>query len=90
MGLDLTGPLKETKSGNVYIMTMTDLFTKWVCAEPLKSKSAAEVSAALVGKMYSYGMVRRIITDQGKEFVNQVKPTPTQKYHVSRPISSTT
>ncbi|KAJ8352213.1 hypothetical protein SKAU_G00236890 [Synaphobranchus kaupii] len=53
-------------------MTMTDLYTKWVVAEPLRSKTASEVSAALVNKLYTFGMVRKIITDQGKEFVNQV------------------
>ncbi|CAK6981097.1 hypothetical protein AMEX_G3837 [Scomber scombrus] len=48
---------------------MTDLYTKWVTAEPLRCKSASEVSAAIVGKMYTFSMVRKIITDQGKEFV---------------------
>jgi len=70
--LDLIGPLRETANENKYVMTMTDLYTKWVAAEPLTSKTAAEVSAAVVKKMYTFGMVRKIITDQGKEFVNQV------------------
>uniref|UniRef100_A0A3B3BXR1 Gypsy retrotransposon integrase-like protein 1 n=1 Tax=Oryzias melastigma TaxID=30732 RepID=A0A3B3BXR1_ORYME len=73
LGMDLIGPLPETREGNKYILTMTDLFTKWVIAEPLKTKTAAEVSAILTTKLYTFGMVRKIITDQGKEFVNQVK-----------------
>lgn len=73
LGLDLIGPLQETGRGNKYVLTMTDLYTKWVIAEPLMSKTAAEVSAIITTKMYTFGTVRKIITDQGKEFVNQVK-----------------
>lgn len=72
IGLDLIGPLRETSRGNKYILTMTDLYTKWVVAEPLMSKTASEVSTAIILKLYSFGLVRKIITDQGKEFVNEV------------------
>ncbi|CAK6975949.1 zinc finger MYM-type protein 1 [Scomber scombrus] len=75
MGLDRIGPLRVTGRGNQYVMTMTDLYTKWVTAEPLRCKTACEVSAAIVGKMYTFSMVRRIITDQGKEFVNEDERT---------------
>lgn len=52
---------------------MTDLYTKWVAAAPLTSKTASGVAAALVKIMFHYGIVRKIITDQGKEFVNEVR-----------------
>uniref|UniRef100_A0A3Q3B746 Integrase catalytic domain-containing protein n=1 Tax=Kryptolebias marmoratus TaxID=37003 RepID=A0A3Q3B746_KRYMA len=71
--LDLIGPLPETSRGNNYVLTMTDLYTKWVVAEPLQSKTIVEVSSAIISKLYIFGLVRKIITDQGKEFVNQVK-----------------
>lgn len=73
IGLDLVGPLKETLRGHKYIMSMTDLYTKWVAAAPLRSKTAWEVCGALIKKLYSFGMVQKIITDQGKEFVNEVR-----------------
>ncbi|KAI4833264.1 hypothetical protein KUCAC02_016174 [Chaenocephalus aceratus] len=44
LGVDLIGPLPTTAKGKGYILTATDLFTKWV----------------------------KIITDQGREFVNEV------------------
>lgn len=74
--LDLIGPLPETSRGNIYVLTMMDLYTKWVVAEPLQSKTAVEVSSAIISKLYMFGLVRKIITDQGKEFVNQVKFHP--------------
>lgn len=73
LGLDLIGPLPETARNNKYVLTMTDLYTKWVIAEPTQSKTATEVSAIITTKLYLFGMVRKIITDQGKEFVNKVK-----------------
>uniref|UniRef100_A0A3B3QAG7 Integrase catalytic domain-containing protein n=1 Tax=Paramormyrops kingsleyae TaxID=1676925 RepID=A0A3B3QAG7_9TELE len=72
LGLDLIGPLPETSRGNPYVLTMTDLYTKWVIAEPVQSKAAHEVSLAVTTKLYMFGMVRKMITDQGKGFVNEV------------------
>lgn len=55
-----------------YILTATDLFTKWVVAKPLQTKTAAEVSKKISNILFDYGLVDKIITDQGREFVNEV------------------
>ncbi|XP_019205762.1 uncharacterized protein LOC102076495 isoform X5 [Oreochromis niloticus] len=88
LGMDLIGPLPETRLGNRYVLTMTDLFTKWVIAEPLKSKTAAEVSAIMTSKLYTFGMVRKIITDQGKEFVNQLNNSIFSTLNIKHAVSS--
>lgn len=72
-GMKIVGPLRETAQKNKYVFTLTDLYTKWVVAEPMQTKSTNEVSAVLISKMYLFGMVRKIILDQGKEFVKQVR-----------------
>ncbi|XP_059362248.1 uncharacterized protein LOC132101366 [Carassius carassius] len=72
VGMDLIGPLKKTMKDHQYILTVTDLFTKWVIAEPLKCGSSTEVAEALVSKLYTFGMVRKIITDRGRAFVNEL------------------
>ncbi|RXN16262.1 gypsy retrotransposon integrase 1 isoform X2 [Labeo rohita] len=69
LGLDLIGPLPEKVRNKKFILTMTDLYTKWEIAEPMQSKTAAEVSAIKTTKLYMFGMVRKIITDQVKKFV---------------------
>lgn len=69
--MDPIGPFTRTQKGHVYALTVTDLFTKWVVGVPLK-KSSAEVSKALVDTFYMYGAPKKIITDHGREFVNQV------------------
>lgn len=51
---------------------MTDYFSKYVEAVPTVDKSAISVASA-IHKVYSWqGAPVHIITDQGKEFVNQV------------------
>ena len=47
IGMDLIGPLKETPRGSKYTVTVTDYFSKWAEAEPLKDKSATSVADIL-------------------------------------------
>uniref|UniRef100_A0A3B3CMC3 Gypsy retrotransposon integrase-like protein 1 n=1 Tax=Oryzias melastigma TaxID=30732 RepID=A0A3B3CMC3_ORYME len=70
--MDLIGPLPTTAKGKRFILTATDLFTKWVVAKSLYTKTATEVSRKIVNIMCDFGLVERIITDQGQEFVNEV------------------
>lgn len=72
IGIDLTGPLPKTSSGFQYILTVTDYFSKWVEAFPLKTKTAVEVAKNLCSLIYRHGCPQRILSDQGREFVNQV------------------
>ncbi|XP_057193905.1 plac8 onzin related protein 1 isoform X3 [Triplophysa rosa] len=88
LGLDLIGPLPETARTNKYVLTMTDLYTKWVIAEPMQSKTAAEVSAIITTKLYSFGIVRKIITDQGKEFVNKLNDSIFSALKIKHAVSS--
>ncbi|KAI4799514.1 hypothetical protein KUCAC02_016890 [Chaenocephalus aceratus] len=66
------GPLPTTAKGKRYILTATDLFTKWVVATTLYHKTAAEVSKKIVNILLDFGLVEKITTDQGREFVNEV------------------
>lgn len=72
VAMDLVGPLKTTSNGNQYILTVTDCYTKWTEATPLKSKDAVSVAGALYKLYLQYSAPHRIITDNGKEFCNQV------------------
>lgn len=72
VGIDLTGPLPQTADGYQYILTATDYFTKWVEAFPLKTKTAKEAAKCLCTIVYRHGCPLRILSDQGREFVNEV------------------
>ena len=70
--MDLVGPLKKSLKGHRFILTLTCYFSKWVEAFPLCEKSAICVASALYTAYCRHGAPSEIITDQGREFVNQV------------------
>lgn len=72
LGIDLIGPLTTTKNGNQYILTATDYYTKWVEAFAIKDKSAQSITKCLLEIFYRHGASYYVITDQGREFVNEV------------------
>ena len=60
------GPLPETKRGNKYILVLTDLFTKWVEAIPLKETSAETLAGVLYNEFICrFGLPKYIHSDQG-------------------------
>lgn len=72
VGMDLIGKLTPTKSGHQYICVIIDYFTKWTEAYPLKTKEAAKVTQGIMDFFYRFGAPKRLLTDQGREFVNQL------------------
>ena len=72
IGIDLIGPLPLTTSGNSYIVTCSDYFTKWPEATAIPDKSAATVAKFLYQLIIRHGSPTIIQSDQGREFVNQV------------------
>ncbi|XP_035673136.1 N-fatty-acyl-amino acid synthase/hydrolase PM20D1-like [Branchiostoma floridae] len=72
VGIDLIGPFKTSPRGHKYAVTATCLFTKWVEAEPIADKSAKSVFYALNRWIHRWGAPRKILTDQGSEFNNQM------------------
>lgn len=72
MAHDCTGPLPGTSRGNKYIITATDYFSKWPEAGALPDKTAIGVADFLFSIFCRHGWPKRIISDQGKEFVNSV------------------
>ena len=72
VGMDLMGPYHKTKAGNQYILTMTCYFSKWVEAFAIADKSATSVAAAVYQAYCRHGAPVSIITDQGREFINEV------------------
>ncbi|CAH2310412.1 SH3-containing GRB2 3-interacting 1 [Pelobates cultripes] len=72
VAIDIIGPFPETVDGFQYILTATDYFSKWVEAFPLKTKSVAEAGRHICSMICRYGCPKRILSDQGKEFVDQL------------------
>jgi hypothetical protein len=84
VGIDLTGPWP--KSGNkVYMLTYIDHFTKWADAIPLPNKEAVTVANALVSKIFVHvGVPLQILSDQGKEFDNNLMTSLCNKLGIGK------
>ena len=88
VGMDIIGPLPETERGNCYIVAMTDYFSKFPVAAPLKRKTAAEVAQFFLEAICDFGCVETLITDQGREFVNQLNDILCEKLQINHRIAS--
>jgi hypothetical protein len=70
---DLFGPLKTTEKGKRYILCMTDAFTKYVELVAIPDKEAVTVASAFFNRwICRYGTPGELITDKGKEFLNEL------------------
>ena len=69
VGMDLCQP-KFPSSGFKYILTVTDYFTKFIEARPLKYKSAEETAKGLFSIYNRQGAPIEVISDNGRESIN--------------------
>ena len=86
--IDLIGPLQETERGNKYIVAITDLFSKFSQAAPIPDKSAKSVSLFLYSVICRLGCMEAMISDQGREFVNQIIDDLMEKFQSDHRIAS--
>ena len=67
--MDICGPLVETERGNKYILVITDAFSKYTEAYPMKNQEAETVADILVSNwICKFGEPEQLHTDQGKNF----------------------
>lgn len=67
----VVGPLVTTDSGNNYILTVQDSFTRYLEAFPMRDQTAATVAKHLItGVILRHGVPRQILTDLGTNFMS--------------------
>ena len=68
VGIDILGPLPESKRGNKYIVVIGDYFTKWVEAFGVPDMEAETVARVLMqGFIARFGLPKQIHSDQGSQ-----------------------
>ena len=73
LSIDLFGPLPESKTGKKWIFIVEDCATKWVELFALTQATAAQCATTLLEEVIlRYGLPRRIISDNGSQFVSAV------------------
>jgi len=72
-GMDVVGPISPPSSkGYQFILAITDYFSKWTEAIPLREVKASDVIKFFKHYViYCFGVPRRIVHDNGPQFVSQ-------------------
>ena len=73
VAIDLVGPMPTTKSGNKWILVLTDHFTRWQDALAIPDATASEVAQALDKRVLCYfGLPECIHSDRGTQFESEL------------------
>ena len=89
IGIDIVGPLPVTHRGNKYIVVAMDYFTKWPEAKALKEANAKEVSNFIYDEIICrHGCPKRILSDRGTHFNNQMVKQLLEKFEVKHGFST--
>jgi hypothetical protein len=71
--MDICGPLKETQSGNKYILVISDYFTKYTEAYPMQDQTAETIANILIREWFvKKGPPEELHTDQGTNFESKL------------------
>ena len=71
-GLDLIGLINPTSKGHIWIIVVTEYFTKWVEAIPLKKATGPAVADFIREHIiYRFGIPHKIVIGNGTPFVNK-------------------
>jgi hypothetical protein len=92
IAVDYMGPYESTTEGNKYILVVTDLFTRWVEAFPVKGATTKTTVRLLEEEVFCrWGYPQAVITDNGTQFKSnrfkrachrwRVRHWPTANYH---------
>ena len=89
IGIDIVGPLPESKNGNRYIVVAMDYFTKWPEARALREATAKEVAKFIYEDIICrHGCPKRILSDRGTHFNNQVVKQLMEKFDIKHGFST--
>ena len=66
--IDITGPHPRSRRGNVYILTVSDAFSRWVEAFPLPNHEASTIARVLTEQVFCwFGTPITLLSDRGRD-----------------------
>ena len=88
VAFDLVGPLPRTSNGNMYLLTMMCLFTKYPEAIPLRRVDNVTVLEAMLEIFARHGVPKTILTYQGSVFMSGLTKQLYETLDIDRIITS--
>lgn len=84
LSLDILGPLSMSESGNKYVLTVIDHFTKYSVFFALSDITADTISAKLLQVITVFGVPQAILTDLGRNFQSQLFSSLAKKLNIRK------
>lgn len=83
VSIDFVGPLPRSKSGFSFILLVSDMFSKFVHLQPLRSATSQSTIKCLEEHIFlQFGTPRFLISDNGSQFVSREFKAFLQSYDV--------
>ena len=79
VSIDIVGPLPVDGNSNRYIVTIMDVYSRYLIATPVRNHKASTVSRCLYESVVAYfGAPRSLLSDRGTEFTSIIWESLTQ------------
>jgi hypothetical protein len=89
LAMDILGGFPASPDGYNYLLVMTEYFTRYTVAAPLKTKTCAEVAAAFTNSwLLPFGAPKRLLSDQGGEFSGEPLTTLLRTHQVQKDFTT--
>ena len=88
IGIDCVFGFPIDEEGHCGVLVLTEYLSKYPMAFPLKSKTAEEIAKHLWKFISIFGPPKEILSDQGREFVNQVIDELLKRTGIERRVTS--
>jgi len=73
MAVDVLEVSPRSRDGNIKVLVMGDLFTRYVWAVPIRDEKAPTVALVILNEwMLRFGPPERMLSDRGKNFVSEI------------------
>jgi hypothetical protein len=86
--VDYTGPFPKTTRGHTGIFFFTDVYTSLTMEHVVREKSAKEASRGLIRWASLFGPPDELVSDQGREFLNDMVKKLCDTNSITRSITS--
>ena len=70
IGIDICGPLRLSTTGNKYIVSIVDAFSRWPECYAVPSTGSDVVAACLADFVCRHGCPEKLVSDQGRDFLS--------------------
>lgn len=85
LSVDIMGPLPRTSSGHCYILSVVDVFSKFLLLFPMRKATASKVCELLENQVILlFGSPQGMIMDNGVQFRSKKVTEMLQKYKISQ------